>query len=95
MFLLITFLFPDVGRMDDIWGGYYALAKGHKVIYNKATVYQDRNVHDLTKDMKNEYLGYENNLHLLESIRKNPEDILNFLPDSSKHAFVEYRKLFK
>lgn len=89
------FLFPDIGRMDDIWAGYYALAKGHRVVYNRATVYQERNIHDLTKDMKQEYLGYENNLNLIADLQKNPEKILEYLPDSSKIAFKEYKKLFK
>ena len=41
-----------MGRMDDIWASYYVQAKGFKVLYNKPSVYQDRNVHGLTKDMK-------------------------------------------
>ena len=37
--------------MDDIWASYYVEAKGLKVVYNKPSVYQLRNEHDLTKDM--------------------------------------------
>ena len=55
------FLFPHVGRMDDIWAAYYVQAMGFKVVYQKPSVYQDRNVHNLIKDMKAEYIGYENN----------------------------------
>ncbi|MBU6410714.1 MAG: hypothetical protein KGR98_10025, partial [Verrucomicrobia bacterium] len=53
------FMFPHVGRMDDIWPGYYVQALGHKVVYNRASVYQERNVHDLIRDMRGEYIGYE------------------------------------
>ena len=54
------FLFPHIGRMDDIWASFYVLSKGHKVIYSKPTVYQDRNIHNLIKDFKNEVIGYVN-----------------------------------
>lgn len=67
------FLFTDVGRMDDIWGGYLCQMKGHKVIYNKASVYQARNSHDLTKDFENEICGYLNTKKLLNS----EEDIIS------------------
>lgn len=87
------FLFPDVGRMDDIWAGYYAQAKGHKVVYSHATVRQDRNIHDLTKDMRNEYVGYENNIELINQITNNPDNILTFLPKSSQNAFRIYKSL--
>ena len=51
------FLFPHVGRMDDVWAGYYLQAKGRRVVWNKASVYQDRNVHDLVHDMRQECLA--------------------------------------
>jgi hypothetical protein len=86
------FLFPYVGRMDDIWASYYVQAKGFKVVYNAASVYQQRNVHDLTRDMKQEYLGYENNLKIVTELKESPDRILNFLPDSSKIAFEIYRE---
>ena len=34
------FLFPHVGRMDDIWAAFYVTAKNYKVIYSKPTVFQ-------------------------------------------------------
>ncbi len=88
------FLFPHVGRMDDIWASYYVESLGFKVVYQKPTVYQDRNVHDLIKDMKNEYLGYENNLNLISDLYKNPESITNYLPDESNVAFNLFKKFF-
>ena len=31
------FMFPHVGRMDDIWGAYFLEAKGASVVFNKAS----------------------------------------------------------
>mgnify|MGYP003706039439 FL=1 len=89
------FLFPHIGRMDDIWASYYVEAKGFKVLYNKPSVYQQRNVHDLTKDMKKEYIGYENNLNLIKNIKKNPNNIKKFLPKKSWDAFKLYQQILK
>lgn len=89
------FLFPHVGRMDDIWAGYYVQAKGFRVVYNKPSVYQDRNAHDLTGDMRQEYLGYENNFKLVEDVVRDPESILAYLPDRAVEAFALYRRHFK
>ena len=41
--------------MDDIWSSYYLEACGFNVVYTKATVFQDRNVQDLTKNLKEEF----------------------------------------
>ena len=35
------FLYPHVGRMDDIWAAYYVQAKGYSVVFGKASVYQE------------------------------------------------------
>ena len=87
------FLFPHIGRMDDIWAAYYALSLGYKVVYSKPSVYQKRNIHNPIKDMKQEYLGYENNLNLIKSLNKNPKNIINFLPKRSYEAFSVYKKM--
>ena len=87
------FLFPHIGRMDDIWAAYYVLSKGNKVVYNKATVYQERNIHNLIDDMKKEYIGYENNLSLINDLYKDPEKILKYLPERSIDAWNTYRSL--
>ncbi len=89
------FLFPHIGRMDDIWASYYVQAKGFKVLYNKPSVYQDRNVHDLTKDMEKEIIGYKNNFKLLKNLKKNPINIKKFLPKKSWDAFQLYKKVLK
>jgi hypothetical protein len=88
------FLFPHIGRMDDIWASYYLQAKGYKVVYGKPSVYQARNEHDLIKDMKQEYLGYENNLNIVRELAVDPEKIFSYLPEQSVQAFNLYRRHF-
>ena len=87
------FLFPHIGRMDDIWAAYYVLSKGHKVVYGKPSVYQKRNTHDLIEDLKKEYIGYENNLKLVNDVYNNPENIRKYLPEKSILAWDEYKSL--
>lgn len=89
------FLLPGIGRMDDIWASYYVQGLGFKVVYGKASVFQLRNPHDLTRDMKAEYLGYEHNLSIVEKIIDNPEALRDFVPEKSWEAFKLYRKHFK
>ncbi len=88
------FLFPHVGRMDDIWAAYYVQAKGAKVVFGKASVYQQRNEHNLVVDMKKEYVGYENNLEIVTKIAESPDIILNYLPPASQEALRLYRRHF-
>lgn len=87
------FLFPFVGRLDDIWGSFYCLAKGNKVVYNKATVYQDRNEHNILTDFSKEIVGYMNNDTLISKLYEDPENIKDFLPENSYLAFQEYMKI--
>jgi hypothetical protein len=89
------FLFPHIGRMDDIWASFYVTSKKYRVIYNEPTVYQQRNVHNLIKDFKDEYIGYVNSLNLVESLYKNSDNITKFLPKKSSLAFDEWKKLIK
>ncbi len=84
------FLFPQVGRMDDIWASFYVQSKGFKVIFDKATVYQDRNAHDLTIDFEKEVLGYINNETLVKNLRLDPNFIFKLLPEQSARAFRLY-----
>ena len=89
------FLFPHIGRMDDIWASFYVLTKGFKVAYNKASVFQKRNEHDLTKDMLKEFIGYENNLNLIKDLKKNISNINSYIPERSRLAFLRYQTHFK
>ena len=80
--------------MDDIWASYYVESLGFNVVYNYPTVYQDRNEHDLTIDLKKEIIGYENNLKLLNELNINPNNILKFIPERAKDAFSLYQRHF-
>jgi hypothetical protein len=87
------FLFPGVGRMDDIWAAYYVqAAKSATVIFQGPSVFQARNPHDPIRDMRQELLGYENNLGLVTALASDPEAILRFLPSRAVSAFQLYRK---
>jgi hypothetical protein len=88
------FLCPHVGRMDDIWAAYYVQAKSAHVVYGKPTVFQDRNSHDPIRDMRGEYLGYENNLKIVSDLAVDPEAILSYLPGRSVRAFQLFRRHF-
>ena len=88
------FLYPHVGRMDDIWAAFYAQAKGHKVVFGKASVYQQRNVHDITKDMRAEYLGYEHNHKIVAELVDDPQNIVKYLPEQSARALEVYNRHF-
>ena len=79
--------------MDDIWASFYVTSKKYKVVYNESTVYQARNVHNLIKDFKDERIGYENSLKLIEALYKNSENIYDFLPLLSSKAFDEWKKI--
>jgi hypothetical protein len=89
------FLFPHIGRMDDIWAAYYVQAKGAKVVFGKPSVYQKRNEHNLVVDMKREYLGYEHNLEMVSKLIEGPEVVLNYLPQTSRKAFYLYQRHFR
>ncbi len=59
---------PFVGRMDDIWGGYILQTYfPNSVVYDVATVYQDRNVQDLVTNLENEVIGYRNTLNFINT----------------------------
>ena len=89
------FPFPGVGRMSDIWASYHVQARGASVVYGKPSVFHERNAHDLLQDMRAEYLGYENNLRIVEALPSEPEALLPFLPERGLRAFELYRKHFQ
>ncbi len=88
------FLFPGVGRMDDIWAAYYLQGEGAKVVFGKASVIQERNPHDPITDMKLEYGGYENNLQIVGDVAKSADSLFRFLPERTVAAFNRYRSHF-
>ena len=79
---------PHVGRMDDIWGGYIAQLKfPQSVVYNKASVYQDRNVQDLVTNLEKEIIGYRYTQDLLYN--------LNLWNQETVEFYEAYRRCFK
>lgn len=86
------FLFPHVGRMDDIWAAYVTQFEfPDSVVFCKASVYQERNPHDLIRDLEAELLGYQHNAEFVKS--KN--DWQKFLPDAAKKAYDVYKEILK
>ena len=82
---------PHAGRMDDIWGAYIVQYYfPNSVIYNKATVYQDRNVQDLITNLENEIIGYRGTLNLINDL----ENYYNHLPKATQKFWDVYRKQF-
>ena len=78
---------PFTGRMDDIWGGYLLQQKfGNCVVYNKSSVYQERNTQDLVRNLENEIIGYRNTKAFLETKYKLEQNVLN--------AYESYKKYF-
>jgi hypothetical protein len=85
-------VWPYTGRMDDIWGGYYTqqMIGFDKLIYNRASVYQDRNVQDLVKNLENEIIGYRNTL----DFSQNPSKTSSYLPEKTKKFLDIYLNQF-
>ena len=86
------FMFPFVGRMDDIWGAYVlfqTLNKKPFILFNNATVNQKRNLHNLVDDLNDELSGYKQSQYFL---KKNYRKII---PEKSLKAFEIYRSYFK
>ena len=87
------FMFPGVGRMDDIWASYYLESLGYRVAYTEASVRQDRNVHDLTIDFNGEIIGYQNTNKLLIALSSSHENIRDFVGEKSYKAFQIYQDI--
>ena len=88
------FMFPFVGRMDDLYGAYYCQAYGFKGVYNKPTVNQYRNEHNTVKDMEKELHGYQNLYQIIINLYKDPESIWQFVPENTKEAYFTYKNYF-
>jgi hypothetical protein len=86
-------VWPYVGRMDDIWGGYYTqkMIGDDKLIYNRASVYQDRNVQDLITNLEKEVIGYR---HTLDFTR-DPNTTDDYIPTKTKEFLDIYFNSFK
>jgi hypothetical protein len=84
-------VFPYLGRMDDIWGAYVLQYYfPNSVIYNKATVYQERNIHNLVNNLKDEIIGYKDSLNLINNL----ENFEKYLPNEVNKFWNSYRNHF-
>lgn len=67
------FMFPHVGRYDDIWASYVyrkvADKRGYGAFYGRPAVHQDRNEHDLVRDLEQEIFGMRYNERVIEIIK--------------------------
>jgi hypothetical protein len=82
---------PHIGRMDDIWGGYILQHFfPNSVVYNKASVYQERNPQDLITNLEKEIIGYRHTLALLDNLA----DYEKFLPSEARIFYKQYKKEF-
>jgi len=89
------FLFPHIGRQDDIWASYVTQAAfPDSVVYGPATVYQERNPHNLVNDLEAEMLGYKYNLELVRRLKDpNRGDWQEFLPEKARLAYEVYKDI--
>lgn len=82
--------FPYVGRMDDIWGSYLLqMIFPEIVVYAPASVYQDRNDHDLVSDLEKEMIGYRETKTLLKNDINHLVDVV--FPEKTREFWFKYR----
>lgn len=90
------FLWPHIGRMDDIFAAYYLQARfPESVVYGPASVVQERNPHDLSKDLEAEMIGYKHALDFATSMQKTPDLMPDYIPHKSLEAFRAYKAALK
>lgn len=82
---------PHVGRMDDIWGGYLLQKEFPKsLVFNRASVYQERNPQDLIRNLEDEIIGYRHTYNLIQNF-DNQETIF---PEKTKEFLKIYKSQF-
>jgi|TARA_B110000483_G_C18188216_1_gene539835 hypothetical protein len=89
------FLFPDQGRMHDIWASYFLQYKSNvNVVYNEASVFQKRNVHTAAKDLSDEFIGLKYNSKLINLMKKKSFNYKKFFSERAILAYKQYLKHF-
>jgi hypothetical protein len=85
-------VFPYVGRMDDIWAGYYLQTLfSENLVYAPASVYQERNLQDLITNLEKEVIGYRNTLRFIKN-KCNLES--DFIPEETRTFLRIYKECF-
>lgn len=83
------FLFPHIGRMDDIWAAYMTQREfPNSVIFSKASVWQDRNEHDLSKDLEAEMIGYKHSIDIV-----NGKPLEDYVPRETMESYDVWKRL--
>ncbi len=84
-------------RMTDIWRSFVAQrvlqAIGHGVLFHGATVWQERNEHDLQRDFMDEIPGYSNNARIREEllgIRLGAEDSIRVMMEQCYEVLIRH-----
>lgn len=76
---------PFCGRMDDIWGCIVLQQRtGCEVVFTEPSTFHDRNQHNPISDLKEELIGYEQTMKILEEEK--------YLPDKCRLFLDEYYK---
>jgi hypothetical protein len=99
------YLSPKIGRYDDIWASYFVKAllyvKDGFVSYGSPIVRQDRNDHDIFKDLQDEFFGMKNTLafvdEMFSTVKQNLEEWsgLDYLELSRSLSEVLLKKSIK
>lgn len=90
------FLFPDQGRMHDIWASYYLQYKKKiNILYSEASVLQKRNKHNLITDLKNELIGLKHTAKIIKKISEKKFKLNEFFTKRAIKAYNQYLKHFE
>lgn len=69
----LMFMWPHVGRFDDIWASYVTQcvmdALDWSASFGYPLVRQNRNLHDIVKDLEAELFGYRHNISVINVLR--------------------------
>lgn len=84
----VMYMWPGVGRYDDIWASFLGRAiMDHLelfVVYGNPPVHQERNEHDIVKDLEQELFGMRHNLQIIEILRN-----IEFKSTTPLECFIE------
>ncbi len=89
------FMFPGIGRYDDIMASYHVQAQGFRVMYGGPTVVQKRNEHNIMEDLANEVWGMQKSLAVVKEVPTNKNAVLDRLPPRALEAFRQYQTHFE
>ncbi len=64
----------------------------NNIVFHKATVFQDRNVQNLTKNLTDDFFGYENTLNMLNDVKNDITKFAKYLPEKALNVLNLYKK---